>query len=90
MDCVIFQYLENATVQGDGVMNVQQLVDDARISETDIVKLLSSRFGDGVVYLSKNMPRKVYNLAVKKGFISPEGYVTRKGRSLLAQFGAEV
>jgi len=67
-------------------MNVQQWLDDARITESDIVKILNNRFGDGVVYLSKNMPRRVYNLAVKRGFISQDGYVTRKGRTLLAQF----
>jgi hypothetical protein len=75
-----------ATEKGEVVMNIQQWLDDTRISETDIVKVLSNRFGDGVVYLSKNMPRKVYNLAVKRGFISADGYVTRKGRTLLAQF----
>jgi hypothetical protein len=70
-------------------MNIQQWLDDTRISESDIVRVLSNRFGDGVVYLSKNMPRKVYNLAVKRGFISTEGYVTRKGRALLAQFSGQ-
>lgn len=70
-------------------MNIQQWLDDTRVSESDIVRVLSNRFGDGVVYLSKNMPRKVYNLAVKRGFISAEGYVTRKGRALLAQFSGQ-
>jgi hypothetical protein len=66
-------------------MNMQHQLGD-RISATEIVKVLSNRFGDGVVYLSRNMPRRIYNLAMKRGFISPEGYVTRKGRTLLAQF----
>jgi len=66
-------------------MNMQQWLDETRVSESDIVKILSNRFGDGVVYMSKNMPKRVYNLAVKRGFISQEGYITRKGRVLLAQ-----
>ncbi|MGQ0656889.1 MAG: hypothetical protein ACT4NU_02165 [Chromatiales bacterium] len=69
-------------------MNMQQWLDDTRVTESDIVKILSNRFGDGVVYLSKNMPRRVYNLAVKRGFISQDGYITRKGRVLLAQSNA--
>lgn len=70
------------------MMDVQQWLDDTRISETDIVKILNNRFGDGVVYLSKNMPRRIYSLAVRKGFISEDGYITRKGRTLLARFNA--
>lgn len=65
-------------------MNMQQWLDETRVSESDIVKILSNRFGDGVVYMSKNMPKRVYHLAVKRGFISQEGYITRKGRVLLA------
>lgn len=69
-------------------MNVQQWLEETRVTETEIVRLLNNRFGDGVVYLSRNMPRRLYQLAMKKGLISEEGYITRKGRTLLAQFYA--
>lgn len=55
-------------------------------TELDIAKVLEHRYGDGLVYLPKNQPEKLYKLAATKGFVDQEGYLTRKGRSLLARY----
>lgn len=53
--------------------------------ESDIAKVLEFHYGDGLVYLPKNQPVSLIKLAEHKGFIDQEGYLTRKGRSLLAK-----
>lgn len=54
--------------------------------EPDIAKALEYRYGDGLVYLPKHQPESLYNMAANKGFVDQEGYLTRKGRSLLAKY----
>jgi translation initiation factor 2 beta subunit (eIF-2beta)/eIF-5 len=54
--------------------------------ESDIAKALEYRYGDGLVYLPKHQPESLYKLAASKGFVDQEGYLTRKGRSLLAKY----
>jgi hypothetical protein len=56
------------------------------ISEQQIAMILEYRFGDGQVYLPRNNSNHLYFLAKKLGFIDIEGYLTRKGRSLLARY----
>ena len=53
--------------------------------ESDIARVLEFHYGDGLVYLPKNQPGSLFKLAENKGFIDQEGYLTRKGRSLLAK-----
>lgn len=55
------------------------------VTEQQIASLLEYRFGDGLVYLPKNLPNHLYSMAKNLGFIDPEGYLTRKGRTLLAR-----
>lgn len=55
-------------------------------TESDIAKALEYRYGDGLVYLPKHQPESLYKLAASKGFVDKEGYLTRKGRSLLAKY----
>ena len=54
--------------------------------ESDIAKVLEHRYGDGLVYLPRHQPETLFKLAKNKGFIDQEGYLTRKGRSLLAKY----
>lgn len=54
--------------------------------ESQIAALLEDRFGDGLVYLPKNRSRALYSLARRHGFIDQEGYLTRKGRTLIARY----
>jgi hypothetical protein len=59
--------------------------DETQAAESDIAVLLEHRYGDGIVYLPKGGPKELYARAVKQGFISEDGYLTRKGRALLAR-----
>jgi translation initiation factor 2 beta subunit (eIF-2beta)/eIF-5 len=54
--------------------------------ESDIAKVLEYRYGDGLVYLPKHQPESLFKIAKNQGFIDPEGYLTRKGRGLLAKY----
>lgn len=54
--------------------------------EARIARVLENRYGDGLVYLPKEWPRQLLSLAKQFGFIDAEGYLTRKGRALLARY----
>lgn len=54
--------------------------------ESDIAEVLQYRYGDGLVYLPKNQSAALYKMAAYQGFIDQEGYLTRKGRNLLAKY----
>jgi len=56
--------------------------------ESAIAKLLDHRYGDGIVYEPRHNSRGLLQAAIAGGFISEEGYVTRKGRALLARASA--
>ena len=58
----------------------------AEVPESRIADMLECHFGDGMVYLPRNQPKVLYDIAMKQGFIDPEGYLTRKGRALLARY----
>ena len=55
--------------------------------ENAIAKLLNQRYGDGIVYAPRERERDVMQAAIAGGFVSDEGFVTRKGRALLARAG---
>ena len=55
-------------------------------SEAQIAALLQYRYGDGMVYLPKHRSHTLYDVAMRDGFIDEEGYLTRKGRTLLARY----
>jgi len=59
--------------------NVQNL-------EARIAQVLEHRYGDGLVYLPREWPEQLLALAKQFGFIDDEGYLTRKGRTLLARY----
>ena len=50
-----------------------------------MAKLLSNRYGDGLIYLPKASQTGALSDAIKAGFVSEDGYLTRKGRNFLAQ-----
>ncbi len=59
---------------------------DIEPKEDQIARLLEFRFGDGQVYLPRNYPRRLLSIAKQRGFIDPEGYLTRKGRALIVRY----
>lgn len=66
-------------------MDIVFTAEGYEVPEHQIASILEYRFGDGLVYLPQNKPNHLYSLAKKLGFIDVEGYLTRKGRSLLAR-----
>ncbi len=66
------------------LMNANGLDQDL---EHRVVGLLSNRYGDGTLYLSRAGERGLLDMAIQGGFVSDEGFVTRKGRALLARTG---
>lgn len=58
----------------------------AGASEDAIARLLNRRFGDGCIYLPKHGPTGLFQLAIECGYVSEDGYVTRKGRALLTRY----
>ncbi len=55
--------------------------------ELELARILRHRFGDGTVYLPRAGARHLLRLCVQLGLVSDEGFITRKGRELLARCG---
>ena len=64
----------------------QQTNTDQQTQDAQIAAVLHYRYGDGLVYLPKNRFMDLYLQARNIGYIDGEGYLTRKGRALLARF----
>lgn len=59
---------------------------DSASSEIDIARLIGRHYGDGAIYLSQDgHEQETFSRAISGGFVSSEGFLTRKGRELLAQ-----
>ncbi len=52
-----------------------------------MAELLAHRYGDGGVYWPRHRGRDLLTAAIAAGFVSEDGFVTRKGRALLARAG---
>ncbi len=52
-----------------------------------IARLLGHRFGDGLVYFRDESEQNLFTVAVERGLISREGYLTPEGHSFLAAHG---
>ena len=62
-----------------------QHTSDSDQNDSAIVQLLGHRYGDGLVYLSDRSEKTTFDKAVSLGLVSREGYLTPKGRSLVAR-----
>lgn len=47
--------------------------------------MLRHHYGDGDLYLLEGTPESVVHKAISMGYVSEDGYLTRKGRDLLTQ-----
>lgn len=65
---------------------IEQDVMQMEAPESQIATILQYRYGDGLVYLPRHKSKSLYSQAIRDGFIDAEGYVTRKGRALIAQY----
>ena len=59
---------------------------EVAVPESQIAAMLECRYGDGLVYLPRGTPRGILETARVLGFVDAEGYLTRKGRALLARY----
>ena len=55
------------------------------VQEREIAALLEFLYGDKMVYLPLGQPEQLLSLATCLGFIDTDGYLTRKGRTLMAR-----
>jgi hypothetical protein len=69
-------------MQSSTTTNVRGPAQDLEIR---IAQVLQYHYGDGLVYLPGDWPGYLLSRARDLGFIDPEGYLTRKGRALLAR-----
>lgn len=54
-------------------------------TDLELVRVLQHRYGDGTVYLPRAGARPVLHFCMQLGLVSDEGFITRKGRELLAR-----
>lgn len=54
--------------------------------EDEIVHALQHRYGDGDLCLPEGTPAWLIAAAMRLGYLSEDGYLTRKGRQLLSLY----
>lgn len=67
-------------------MATHAAVAEPEATENQIVDVLRQHYRNGMVSLPANSRRPMFFLARQRGYISDEGYLTRKGRVLLANY----
>lgn len=60
---------------------------DPATGEAELVALLRHHYGDGGVYVPQGGARRIFAAATGLGYVNEDGYLTRKGRELLAKHG---
>ncbi|MGI9333954.1 MAG: hypothetical protein ACR2RL_12460 [Gammaproteobacteria bacterium] len=53
------------------------------VVDPDVWRLLSQRYGDGLVYLNDSTQRVPFHRAVRLGLVNPDGYLTAAGQALV-------
>jgi hypothetical protein len=57
-------------------------------NESDIARVIGRHYGDGAVYMTQDENQATaLSKAISEGFVSEDGFLTRKGRELLVRFG---
>lgn len=65
-------------------MNALSQQPEPGYSPGEIARMLAYRYGDGTVYLPQGSSRQLYHAGMLLGYISEDGFITRRGRELLA------
>jgi hypothetical protein len=52
----------------------------------ELARVLANRYGDGTVYLRNGASWAVYRACQRLGLISADGFITRRGRELVASY----
>ncbi len=50
-----------------------------KVNQAEIVRLLSQRFGDGLVYMADDTDQEILRQTIDAGLVSPDGHVTPAG-----------
>ena len=57
-------------------------------NESDIARDIGRLYGDGADYMTQDENQATaLSKAISEGFVSEDGFLTRKGRELLVRFG---
>lgn len=56
---------------------------DVNAKEAEIARLLSQRFGDGLVYIAEENDHELLRRAVADGLVSSDGHLTAAGYRIL-------
>tara|TARA_X000001036_G_scaffold109870_1_gene102929 strand:- start:114 stop:317 length:204 start_codon:yes stop_codon:yes gene_type:complete len=57
-------------------------------NELDIARVIGRHYGDGAVYMTQDEDQATaLSRAISEGFVSEDGFLTRKGREFLVRFG---
>lgn len=73
-------------------MNTRQrmpVAADANIIDGEILRLLSQRFGDGLVYCTEEKDHDLLRKALEEGLVSRDGRVTAAGLRMLRRDSVE-
>ena len=63
-------------------------LDTSDKNERDIARVIGRHYGDGAVYMTQDENQSsALTKAISEGFVSEDGFLTRKGRELLVRFG---
>ncbi len=65
---------------------ISEVAEAGELAESQIATILQYRYGDGLVYIPRHQSKSLYSQAKQLGFIDEEGYLTRKGRTLVARY----
>lgn len=57
----------------------------SRTNEIEIASVLKHHYGDGDLCVPEGTPESLVHRAIALGYLSEDGYLTRKGRDLLAK-----
>ncbi len=61
--------------------------DTSDANELDIARVIGRHYGDGAVYMTQDDNQATaLSKAISKGFVSEDGFLTRKGREFLVRF----
>jgi len=56
-------------------------------SDIELARVLQHRYGDGTVYLLDRGAKQIFGACLQLELVSDEGFITKKGRELLARYG---
>ena len=66
---------------------MQQPDSQPALTDAAIARVIACRYGDGGVYMTPGPARRhALEAAISAGFVSRDGFLTRKGRHLVARF----